>query len=900
MIELDPPEAASRHPWLMALQADPVREVTKLLAGQAATQPFDHGEPGDAAELLFGGLGPLDAAVQALDEGLAKWLEEQRKRRSRDPRDHQVHVLRGIRALDTITRVPVKACVDLLWKDYIKWYSWADQQVPGTNADLRAAFLRTLALTQERLDNRPAEANIPFWLAISGRAGRSYPDHYVDLAILGLRRLPLPPIPERDLSKEGLCMVALANWASERSHLGDAFAWRWNALRHAFPRFPSHWETIFKNKILPREEDLAPDLYQYWAKSVGIEDSVTADNRARARSRARHDDEGKQEVLSFVRRISDLNGREAIATARRLVDERERWAQERGLVEPLAKTTCNVGQRLLRVGRAPLKQRAETALDFAMTTLRWKPQDPHGWSLWRDGLVALGRGGEAELVAWESINRFPEVEVLAINLCQIWLGNGQPQLARALLEETLAKTGSVVALTILAGLMLRTREPDQLQRAEDLLQEGRYRRNVVSMRMLAGLLMRKGRRYWDEALDVLEEAIGLDEEVPRSKVLMAGLLLKRNAREDMETVERLLREAAPQDDVAVCMLAQILLSRGRENDLDEAKRRLRAIAHRSPAALAMLRRVLSESSDSSDAIELERMPTPTSAERDLEEAWDSADPDAEEDVIWVEPVRLDADVHDTPEPVEQAAPSAREEAGSRQLRVLINYAFAQVVTDSIEAGATESNAPAIAPGVQREATGPQKRRENVSQSADERDSRALLRTISPTAVASQSAFLLRHGLAAEKADALRMLGQLADEEDLPFARFLLLGLQPGRNPRAEDVASGSFGLALYSVLRAKAPEGIAQVRDRFPQEGLLCSLAEAYLRKRGSNAGRAMAAPYLRRARVEGVLIGPASWSYMELTEKTRSPLLFVKDNDPRLIAALGKTFESVALAAYL
>jgi tetratricopeptide (TPR) repeat protein len=894
MTELDTPSTAFRHPWLKVLENHPAREVAKLLAGQAAIDPYGDGEPGDAAQLLFNGLGPSDPAVQALDAGLSKWFEEQRKRRSRDRRDHQVQVLRGIRAFDTITRVPVKACVGLLWKEYIKWYSWADQQVPGTGADLRAAFLRTLALTQERLDDRPAEANIPFWLVISGRAGRSYPDHYVDLAILGLRRLPLPAIPERDLSKEGLCMVALANWASGRTHLGDAFAWRWDALRHAFPRFLNHWETIFKHKILPRQNELAADLYGYWAKSAGVQ--VPATPQGRGRGRARHDDEGKQEVLSFVSRISDLKGSEAIATARKLVDERERWAQERGLVEPLAMTACNVGQRLLRVGRAPLRQRAETALGFAMTTLRWKPQHTHGWSLWRDALVALRRSEEAELVAWESINRFPEVPVLAVNLCQIWLSDERRIHARALLEETLEKTGYIVALTMLAGLLLRAGNADDSGRAEQLLQYGRRRRNVVSMNMLAGLLMRKGPANWEEAVSVLEDAIAVDEENPRSKVLLGGLLLRRGNPKDLSTVERLFREAAERDDAAVCMLSEFLLSRGEPRDIQEAKQKLKTIADRNPVANAMLRRLLRNSGDVDDAASLQRMEA-TAADTAIEDDTDFGHPVQEENLFWAEPSGAGGADHEGARTAGPAQGDASADAGSRHLRNLVNQAFAQVITESIPALSADPVGEAEASELKAELVSTESDAIGLGHAAVEQSAASMLRTITPSAEAAQSAFITRRGLPREKAGALRALRKLADEDDLPFARFLLLGSLPSEEPREEDIGSGSFGLALYSALRAKSPQIIGQLRSRFPQEALLCSLAEAYLANSATD-GRSLSAEYLRRARLEGSVIGPASFTFMQLTQNINAPLDFANDNDARLMASLGKTFESAALAA--
>ncbi|MEA3060785.1 MAG: hypothetical protein QOJ94_566 [Sphingomonadales bacterium] len=890
MTELGTPNAAFRHPWLQVLEKHPVREVAKLLAGQAAIEPYGHGEPGDAAQLLFSGLGSSDPSIQALDEGLSKWFEGQRKHRSRDRRDHQVQVLRGIRALDTITRVPVKACVGLLWKEYIKWYSWADQQVPGTDADLRAAFLRTLALTQERLEERRPEANIPFWLVISGRAGRSYPDHYVDLAILGLRRLPLPAIPDRNLSKEGLCMIALANWASDRTHLGDAFEWRWNALRHAFPRFPNHWETIFKQKIMPRQNELAPDLYRDWAKSAGVQVSATR------RGRTHHDDEGKQEVLSFVSRISDLNGSEAIATARRLVDERERWAQERGLVGPLAKTACNVGQRLLRVGRAPLQQRAETTLDFAMTTLRWNPQNTHGWSLWRDALVALRRSEEAELVAWESINRFPEVPVLAVNLCQIWLSDERRLHARALLEETLEKTGSIIALTMLAGLLLRAGNADDSERAEQLLQYGWRRRNIVSMNMLAGLFMRKGPAHWEEAVNILEEVIELDEEDSRSKMLLGGLLLRRGDPKDLSRVERLLRKAAERDESAVCMLSEFLLSRGKPQDTEEAKQKLKSIAGRNPVANAMLRRLLRDSEDPDEALELQRMEAGL-ADTAIENVIDLDHSMHEENLFWADPVGAGGADHEGLQTVDLAQGGASSDAGSQHLRNLVNQAFAQVITESILVLSADPAGEADRSELKEELDLAGPGANEPERAANEQNAASMLRTITPSAVAAQSAFITRHGLPKEKASALRALRKLADEDDLPFARFLLLGSVPSEEPREEDIASGSFGLALYSALRARSQQTIAEMRGRFPQESLLCSLAEAYV-SNSDTEGRTLAAEYLRRARLEGSVIGPASFTFMQLTENAGTSLHFANDNDARLIASLGKTFESAALAA--
>jgi hypothetical protein len=164
-------------------------------------------------------------------------------------------------------------------------------------------------------------------------------------------------------------------------------------------------------------------------------------------------------------------------------------------------------------------------------------------------------------------------------------------------------------------------------------------------------------------------------------------------------------------------------------------------------------------------------------------------------------------------------------------------------------------------------------------------------SIRPYGIAVRSAFLMRHGDAGQKAAAYSVLVALSEEDDLPFARFLLLSAQPSREPSRTDLQSGTFGLALLSALRAHEMDRVAELEVWHPQEGLLCALARANIGGERVN-GREVTAAFLRRARLGGALLGPASLAFIELANATKSEIVIANDNELILISALGAAFQ--------
>ena len=885
--------AALGHPWLAKLKAQPEREVRRLFAGVADIAPYHGADISDAVMILFEGVEADAAEVSALEQGLLYWLETHRVKEWNDHRDHWVLVRHVIDAFDIVARVDLPGLAQRLWHQYALWYNWADQHILAPHADVRIAYLRTLALTQDRIDPADYERRMAFWLDICGRAGRSYPDYYVDVGLLGLQALPLPLQAEGYLSNESLCIIGLLNWVTDRSQMWSAFAQRWLDLKHAFPHRESYWQDLFKAIVYPRRHELSEEFLTAWAENVGI----------KIRSSRLPKEAGylpfREDARALIGTMPALKAKEAIQKSKDLVARAEVHAREYGITEFVVKSACNLGQALLRTAKGPIAMRAEAALDFAMAALRWEPQDTHGWSLWRDSLIALQRFADAEVVAWESIRRFPNAPVLAVNLSQLWIAEGHLAWARALLEETISKTDDIYSLTLLAGLLLKSHGANHRPQAELLLRKGVQRNDLYSRNMLAGLLMRSHSvSDRNEAEDLMRDTLRRTGS-PHARIMLAGLLFRRAHAKDLLEVEGLLRGAYEDDSSAQTMLAWFLWGRDNEGDRDEAK----ALLYRNASKDRLARRLLFELMPKEVDDQAENaMRRELSSSGGLEGDENLSEITIEfHDHVGEEPATA------SPSEERPAAASGKDAtqpdlggAHHETTGKILDQAFHALVTDAARPRKGSPPPPLRKEQIDipiedvgaPEATGAAGLNGELTWSeGKERSDTHVMNSIRSYGAAARSAFLMQHGNTGQKAEARKSLLALSEEDDLPFARFLLLGVQPARQPTRRDLESGSFGLALLSALRARSVERVAELEATNSQEGLLCALVKAAIVGELVD-GREVVGAFLRRARLEGILLGPASVVFIQLANATRSQIVVSNDNELILKAALGSAFQ--------
>lgn len=116
----------------------------------------------------------------------------------------------------------------------IRLLDWTSRLVQSPARDARAAFLLTLAVTQPVVD---CEDLTRLWMDICREAGGALPGEYLDVGLMGLRRLP----KMAHQTSEAPWLAGLAQWAMEQEPSEQEFALGWLALKRLYPRQPDKW-----------------------------------------------------------------------------------------------------------------------------------------------------------------------------------------------------------------------------------------------------------------------------------------------------------------------------------------------------------------------------------------------------------------------------------------------------------------------------------------------------------------------------------------------------------------------------------------------------------------------------------------------------------------------------------
>lgn len=244
-----------------------------MLAGYARIEPYRHIETPDAAHALFGSLAPQDDAWQTLDRTVGKWLNERRREgipAAKGPRfDRKLR--EAMDALNVVSILALPRTAADLRHHFSLWNSWLDRLAGVSGPDVRAEFLRTLALTQ-RLVHQTAPAINPFglepiWFALCEQSGGQYPDCYIFIGVLGLRLLP----ERKDMPSDRSWMTGLARWAATQRPDVEEFSRRWLALKALYPQTPGHWREALTYVLRQRAVELMPTaLRTFWKHDVNL------------------------------------------------------------------------------------------------------------------------------------------------------------------------------------------------------------------------------------------------------------------------------------------------------------------------------------------------------------------------------------------------------------------------------------------------------------------------------------------------------------------------------------------------------------------------------------------------------------------------------------------------------
>lgn len=233
--------AKDRHPWLATFERAPEQGLSDLLGGYADLGPLGRLNPPEAIHALFGHLGDEDPARRSLAWAVAVWLD---KRMRQPPPDEAPKRQRWISELqDVFATVHVLALVSpavLLRRAVASWNLKVADLSLSPSRDARAGFWWMLALTQPIVARHAPDIDssglVPHWLDVCENAGSEFPGYYLDIGLMGLRRLP-----DSVTASVVPWMTGLAAWALAQQPTQDEFSDRWLGLKLQYPRTPEFW-----------------------------------------------------------------------------------------------------------------------------------------------------------------------------------------------------------------------------------------------------------------------------------------------------------------------------------------------------------------------------------------------------------------------------------------------------------------------------------------------------------------------------------------------------------------------------------------------------------------------------------------------------------------------------------
>lgn len=227
----------ARHPWIAVFEADPATAYDRFIRGYAEVTPYERAEAPDAARMLFGPLTADDPARAQLGAAITAWLDAQRREAIPTDRRRRGRLIREISESFEIIRTlePGKAA-QWVHDNRIRLLDWTSRLVQSPARDARAAFLLTLAVTQPVVD---CEDLTRLWMDICREAGGVIPREYLNVGLMGLRRLP----KMAHQNSEVPWLAGLAQWAMAQKPSEQEFAAEWLALKRVYPRQPGQWRT---------------------------------------------------------------------------------------------------------------------------------------------------------------------------------------------------------------------------------------------------------------------------------------------------------------------------------------------------------------------------------------------------------------------------------------------------------------------------------------------------------------------------------------------------------------------------------------------------------------------------------------------------------------------------------
>lgn len=389
-----PTSSTERHPWLGRFTAAPEDEFGKLLAGHADIFPYDRADSPDAARSLFGPLAADDPARAALGSAILAWLERRRKAPLPAERPALQRRLREIcEAFEIVAYLEVTDAAVALRRRFPLWNEWVAPLVLSAARDARASYWRMLALTQPQVRAAVPLDMTPFWLSLCREAGERLPSRYLDIGLLGLRRLP----------EEYAWLAGLAQWAMARQPSPTQFRAEWLALKPLYPKAPKGWRDLVGTLLASAPyRDAGIKAPAWWDIDPHFA-PLASDRAAHKPIRSPMPEECRAVIDRF-----DLPFTQVHKNIDALMERHWNFARRTGESRFVVRAIHSLGSALIMREGGGFVEGCLLTADLAREGLQWQPFDPFLWSLWRDALAMSGAREVAETVGWERIRRLPE------------------------------------------------------------------------------------------------------------------------------------------------------------------------------------------------------------------------------------------------------------------------------------------------------------------------------------------------------------------------------------------------------------------------------------------------------------------------------------------------------------
>jgi hypothetical protein len=248
-------------------------------------------------------------------------------------------------------------------------------------------------------------------------AGSTYPKRYLQIGLLGLRRVP-SAIERGDFP----WIAGLAGWALEQKPTDQEFMEAWRPMKRLYPVSPRVLRQLVFNVLSQKmfaDAEIQPP--GWWANDPDYSTTINAQRRGHSLHPP------PRELLMGL--INELRNNAAFSDVRvpleQLSDDYQRYTDLTGDDFFLVRSFCNLGKELLRNMVDSYSERAHYAEHLARKALRYQPRNPIAWGLWRDALFSRGAYDASVSLGWETVRRFPNDPQMRTELAEILIARNQ-------------------------------------------------------------------------------------------------------------------------------------------------------------------------------------------------------------------------------------------------------------------------------------------------------------------------------------------------------------------------------------------------------------------------------------------------------------------------------------------